>query len=679
MTKNPRQEFPQTDRGEILHLLKYGRGGEARVLAAQSGARDCPDGFVPFMDRMIAEHGISRKNVAVRSGLSQDYVYKLLRGDKHTDERDYILAMCFAIGMDLAQTQRALSSYGMPLLSEGDPRARVILLALRNRDGMDTLNRMLESAGFPLLRTSPDMPRAPITDTAPAAPARPEPRALQALDSFTDARRGCGNAPFDYDYVGRIRVMDETGRVFLAEGVYTPDGALFTVRRADLPGGTDAASVPLETYQTIEDTAASAFFPFFLEIDKNTDQKVREVLDRLDDTREYGWRVGSGLDGGGARNYIELFNDREPEKREYFQLVEHADGTCRYTASHESCFMRIELGPALYPVCFGARRREPEYFIDTDRNDFSGGQVRYRFLYNWMRLLMHERLLKTGGFLRPDPRAVKEERARVLIEQASRASLAGSPREALPFLREAAEALEELGAPEPPHLAAYVCTLDKLAVTLRGLGDPEADGWTQKILALKEAVKAATPADPKAYGGALSALAEAVMDGFRRAMDAGDRKSARTFLEEALDLTERFHAADGEWETRFEIRSNLAYLLEQEDTEAALREYRAALALARNHHLDQDKRCALAVAVQYNNLAWVLWNMCQSEEAVIFYGRAIDLLESYLFSGIVDRDTVLKELKHVGAALNGIYARTGRARESEYLKRRLAENGVIPD
>ena len=85
------------------------------------------------------------------------------------------------------------------------------------------------------------------------------------------------------------------------------------------------------------------------------------------------------------------------------------------------------------------------------------------------------------------------------------------------------------------------------------------------------------------------------------------------------------------------------------------------------------------MAVQYNNLAWVLWNMCQSEEAVIFYGRAIDLLESYLFSGIVDRDTVLKELKHVGAALNGIYARTGRARESEYLKRRLAENGVIPD
>ena len=324
--------------------------------------------------------------------------------------------------------------------------------------------------------------------------------------------------------------------------------------------------------------------------------------------------------------------------------MEHADGTCRYTASHESCFMRIELGPALYPVCFGARRREPEYFIDTDRHDFSGGQVRYRFLYNWMRLLMHERLLKTGG-----------------------------------FLREAAEALEELGAPEPPHLAAYVCTLDKLAVTLRGLGDPEADGWTQKILALKEAVKAAAPADPKAYGGALSALAEAVMDGFRRAMDAGDRKSARTFLEEALDLMERFHAADGEWETQFEVRSNLAYLLEQEDTEAALLEYRAALTLARNHHLDQDKRCALAVAVQYNNLAWVLWNMCQSEEAVIFYGRAIDLLESYLFSGIVDRDTVLKELKHVGAALNGIYARTGRARESEYPKRRLAENGVIPD
>ena len=81
------------DRQEILRLLKYGRGEEVRAIVEERKRQNYPNAFVPFMDQMIREHKVSRKNVAVRSGLSQDYVYKLLRGDKHTDERDYILAM----------------------------------------------------------------------------------------------------------------------------------------------------------------------------------------------------------------------------------------------------------------------------------------------------------------------------------------------------------------------------------------------------------------------------------------------------------------------------------------------------------------------------------------------------------------------------------------------------------
>ena len=106
---------------------------------------------------------VSRKNVAVRSGLSQDYVYKLLRGDKRTDERDYILAMCIAIGMNFPQTQHALLSYGMQPLSEGDLRSHLIILAIQDHCDIEVLNAMLEKAGFPLLRTSPDMPKALIT------------------------------------------------------------------------------------------------------------------------------------------------------------------------------------------------------------------------------------------------------------------------------------------------------------------------------------------------------------------------------------------------------------------------------------------------------------------------------------------------------------------------------------
>ena len=80
--------------------------------------------------------------------------------------------------------------------------------------------------------------------------------------------------------------------------------------------------------------------------------------------------------------------------------------------------------------------------------------------------------------------------------------------------------------------------------------------------------------------------------------------------------------------------------------------------------------------VQYNNYAWVLWNKCGSEEAIIHYGRAIELLEEYLFNGIIDKETALSELKHVGTALLQIYSDTSRDKEWLRLMKRLTDDGV---
>ena len=88
---------------ELLYLLKHGRADEVRFIFKDIQAKSYPEDFSTFIDTMIKEHKIKRKNIAIRSGLSQDYTYKLLRGDKKTTERDYILAICIAIGMNLAQ------------------------------------------------------------------------------------------------------------------------------------------------------------------------------------------------------------------------------------------------------------------------------------------------------------------------------------------------------------------------------------------------------------------------------------------------------------------------------------------------------------------------------------------------------------------------------------------------
>lgn len=718
MTQNrPGSSNGQMDRRYIHHLLKYGRQEEIRQMVSQHIREAYPDSFVPFMDQMIREHRVSRKDVAVRSGLSQDYVYKLLRGDKRTEERDYILAMCFAIGMNLPQTQHALSSYGMPPLSERDLRSHIIILAIRDGCSMSRLDAMLENAGFPLLRTRPDMPRAIITDTVPTeeSAAVREPagarRVFEEIDSFVDGQHNGGNAPFDYDYTGWIKLQDPEGQVYYAEAVYMTDFTGFSVyteaqweeaekrwkafseNRAEgeggKTGGREQSGLPseplcplaafpdadrLEFYETLEDAAASEFFPFFLEIDRRTDRKVQEVLQKLDDTRAFGTRIGAGWHVQ-ARIYVEAFNTNQPELREYYQIMEYRDGTCRYTATHESCFMQMELGQELYEAIFGPKC-EPEFFIDTDRIEFCGWQQQYRFVFNYLKAKLDEYALANfPGMIHLDPAAVSRERVTVLIESGVLSNRSGQADAASDAFRQALSVLESLGASSRDHLAVYVCTCYKLACTLGGMGNPEAEAWWDRICALKEKVKEASDAHPEDFRSASGCVADALIHRFQKTGPAG--KAARQSIQEAVQLIEQDRIEEDDWVTKFTAYCHRSFITEDENLEASLRDYRKSLAIARDHHLDQNPRCARSVAVQYNNYAWVLWNRLGSEESILYYGRALDLLESYMSSGVLDRETLDQELKRVGNALNRIYAATGREREADSLRRRLAEDGVI--
>ncbi len=424
----------------------------------------------------------------------------------------------------------------------------------------------------------------------------------------------------------------------------------------------------LEFYDTLEEAAGSEFFPYFLELDKRTDKKVLEVMKKIDDTREYGMRVGSSMHGGEpAKIYIEMFNSKQPELREYFQLVEYQDGRRRYTATHESCFMQLEMGQELYEAYFGPKR-EPEYYIDTDKNEFTGARVRYRFIFHMMQVMLHEHVMKTGGFVEIDPGTVSEEKVEFLVEQGVIHHMEGDEQAAVPCFREAVQLLEKQGIQE--KMTVYLCTCQKIAMSLERLDDPEAEAWWKKIYALREEAADETAA---------SCVAEAVMSFYRQARQNNEDAKAKKYLREVLELMQEQQALEEDWETQFEVHLGYAYLMEEEDLEESLREYRKAIHIARDHHLEQVRYCAKAVETAYNNYAWVLWNKCGSEEAILYYGRAIELLESYLFTGIIDKEAVYHELRHVGSALNRLYLDTNHLQESERLKERLAENGVAPD
>ena len=227
---------------ELLYLLKHGRADDIRFIFKDIEERSYPEDFPTFIDAMIREHKIKRKNIAIRSGMSQDYTYKLLRGDKKTVERDYILAICIAIGMNLAQVQHALRIYGMPALGNADLRSHIISLGISEGKDIDEINDWLEKSGFCLIRTSPDMPSAPIV---PLESSHMEPQVEMAGDfeqekklsdeEFDDisgyvevdmeihAER-CGHAPMDYMYWGEIKIQNEEGKTYYVRNFYYPEG-----------------------------------------------------------------------------------------------------------------------------------------------------------------------------------------------------------------------------------------------------------------------------------------------------------------------------------------------------------------------------------------------------------------------------------------------------------------------
>ena len=67
---------------EIAHLMKYGSTEEIKAYFDKKRKLQKQEDFFSFINDLIDNSPYKRAEVAQRAGLSHDYVYKLLRGDK---------------------------------------------------------------------------------------------------------------------------------------------------------------------------------------------------------------------------------------------------------------------------------------------------------------------------------------------------------------------------------------------------------------------------------------------------------------------------------------------------------------------------------------------------------------------------------------------------------------------
>lgn len=113
--------------------------------------------FNEYMHYCLKENGKKASEVARASGISENYIYKILSGKKRTGIRDYVIAMCRAADMDLISTQIALILNEMKPLSQWEERDAIIRRCIEDRRSIRLLNQSLEDAGYEELKVRTDV------------------------------------------------------------------------------------------------------------------------------------------------------------------------------------------------------------------------------------------------------------------------------------------------------------------------------------------------------------------------------------------------------------------------------------------------------------------------------------------------------------------------------------------
>ena len=116
-----------------------------------------PISFASYMDQLISAKGLKRQDIFQRADIPQKYGYKLLTGESHTNDRDKLLRLFFAMNLTLKEVRRGLELYGMPLLYPNIKRDAILIIAFnRSYSSVDDVNRILAENGEPELSRSRD-------------------------------------------------------------------------------------------------------------------------------------------------------------------------------------------------------------------------------------------------------------------------------------------------------------------------------------------------------------------------------------------------------------------------------------------------------------------------------------------------------------------------------------------
>jgi DNA-binding phage protein len=108
--------------------------------------------FYQYFNSYVAASNKNVTDVIRRSGISRNYVYNILNGNKSNPGRDKVLALCIGAGMNFSQTQRGLEISGLaPLYPKNERDVRISIAINQGIDDVAEINRILDSFHLTLL------------------------------------------------------------------------------------------------------------------------------------------------------------------------------------------------------------------------------------------------------------------------------------------------------------------------------------------------------------------------------------------------------------------------------------------------------------------------------------------------------------------------------------------------
>lgn len=676
---------------EVVWMLKNGLGSEEIQLYIKENQKAYTPVFTDFMQEMLDKYDIKRVEISDRTGISRDYVYKVLNGSKKTTEKDYIVGICRAIGMNLPETQHALEINGMALLSRHDVREYILIESIMSDRSVYKTNDWLIKIGVPPLKASKDMESyEPVYDFDSEELIAPSvKRRFHELSREISAEH-TGNAPFDYTYIGNILVEDSDHNKFHVQGFYGPFGTAFsTIEDSNyqkhqeyikaLETGTetdDEIWETLEEFDILDDAYNSEFLRYYMEIDHAVDGKIAEILNRLSDTANYTARFSFKFGDDGIVKYAEQYDAEAPEEHQYFQIIETGE-TVRYSASHESAFMHIEMGD-LYSAYFG-QREEPKYFFKANsEEELSQLPTRSSFILQGLRTALHEFMRSVWPEMAgTNQLASEEEKMETLAQHATWAYIHNDYETAInenTELLQMAEDLYRKGLKE--KLNVVLVTLQKLACCYREINDFDgAADFNARALNYKTDLYKGIIDGEDDLTPAIEAYTHCLLMKAQAEQNKGNRGIVKEITYEMIQLLEPIVSEDSSF-TLFSAYIKHAYCLDEDGQfDNSIKNYEKAERLVRKYHLVNGES-KNNVMTFYNNYAWVLWNRFENEEAIIYYGKAIELAEDALEDG--EPEAIHKpNLQHFAEGLKKLYQQTGKTKELERLRNRLEKYGII--